>query len=90
MRTPTYMVVPIPVGPCSATHSRSASSARSRSSQLPPHQYAMSCVTQQSTHVQSGHKEQPSVVNGCGGRSAPRVWLQIAAAFAASSRAASG
>lgn len=48
---------------------RNASSARSRASAGPPHQYAISCSMQQAAQVPSGHIEHTSVVKSRGGRS---------------------
>ena len=68
MRDPVTRITPDMSDPIigwsfSATHSRMALSAAFRSSRVPPHQYVMSCSTQQDCQSESGHKLQPSVLN---------------------------
>src|SRR5262245_64471766 len=90
MRATSHMTPAVPREPADSTHASRAESARSRSSELPPHQYARSWRTQHSTHGSSGQSEQPSVVNGCGGVNAsPRRAWHSASACAASSPARS-
>ena len=58
---------PIKGWPVSATQSRMALSEALLSSAVPPHQYVMSCSTQQACHSESGHNVQPSVRNSRSG-----------------------
>ncbi len=61
---------PITGCPVSATQRRISASDSFLSSELPPHQYVISCSTQQLCHWESGHKVQPSVRNAFCGKKA--------------------
>lgn len=54
---------PITGWPLSATQSRIALSESFLSAAVPPHQYVMSCSTQQPCQTESGHNVHPSVRN---------------------------